>query len=1054
MPGHSSMLLRALPYIGERSSRGEARLCSRTNRVVDMAVVDPKRTLLEQATKRDPLRSEADIQASIHAYLVVSDLNIDEHQARMETPSGDGTRRRIDIEVGQLVIEVKKDLRHATTLQDGELQLAGYVRTRSMQSNTVYAGVLTDGELWRLYSVTESDCILVSELDLKYKSDELLHPWLETILATQHQVAPTPNEIVQRLGATSPAHQLEFAAFRNLYLTNVDNSEVQLKRSLWAKLLRTAFGSAFDDDDTLFINHTILVLSAEIIAHAALGFDVGSQSVLQPRDMAVGTEFANALITGVVEEDFFDWVLDVEGGEDLIRSLSRRIAQFNWDHVEHDVLKLLYESVISPDDRRSLGEYYTPDWLAEAIVEDTVDRPLEQRVADVACGSGTFLFHAIRRYLDASDSAGMKNADALDGLTSHVFGMDVHPVAVTIARVTYLLAIGNDRLMRERNPLSIPVYLGDSLQWEHKRDIFVSREELRIATSGTDLVSGTSTLFEEELVFPKSTLLHASSFDRLVNALSDKATDHSSRSSRDVILPTLRQHGVAEADIDTVVETFDLMRRLHADGRDGIWGYYVRNLVRPTWLAADENKVDVLVGNPPWLRYGKMTANMQERFIALMRERNLIKSRAGATSRDLAPLFTVRAIEMYLKAEGRFALIVPHGTITRQPNAPFRTGKWDSQLVDLRVAFDESWDLSKAATGFPNHAVVVRGGRSDEAVTLPKQVLKWITKGARSDVSLEKMRERLTMTEAVIGVTDGNEPESVFSPYKKRFRQGAVLFPRMLTLTEPGAANPLGLGMGRSAVRSRKTTLDNKPWRDVPPIEKVIENAYLKPVLLSENLVPYRLTGLAKAVLPISPKKNELLSSDAILATEGLGSWWAEAENIWEANKSKSDTGSFLERIDYIGQLSAQLPVPAFRVLYTKSGNSISAAVTVDSTAIIDTGLYWCATSSVDEARYLAGILNSTVVLERIKPFMAIGLFGERHIDKNVFRARIQPFDSANDAHRALVVLVKAAEESIAALDFADVKDFKQRRKTARALLKGDGIADKIEEAVRAVVPE
>lgn len=1019
-----------------------------------MGIVNAERALLEQVTKRDPLRSEADIQASIHAYLVVSDLNIDEQQARMEAPSGDGTRRRIDIEVGQLVIEVKKDLRHATTLQDGELQLAGYVRTRSDQSNTVYAGVLTDGELWRLYSVTEADCILVSELDLKYKSDELLHPWLETILATQNQVDPTPAEIMQRLGADSPAHQLEFVAFRNLYLTNSGHSDVQLKRGLWAKLLRTAFGSAFDDDDALFINHTMLVLSAEIIAHAALGFDVGAQSVLQPRDMAVGTEFANALITGVVEEDFFDWVLDVDGGEELIKSLSRRIAQFNWDHVKHDVLKLLYESVITPDDRRSLGEYYTPDWLAEAIVEDAVDQPLEQRVADVACGSGTFLFHAIRRYLQAADATGMKNADALDGLTSHVFGMDVHPVAVTIARVTYLLAIGNDRLMAERNPLSIPVYLGDSLQWEHRRDIFVSHEELRIATSGTDLVSGTSTLFDEELVFPKSTLLHATSFDRLVSALSDKATDHSVRNSRDVILPTLRQHGVAEADINTLVETYDLMRRLHADGRDGIWGYYVRNLVRPTWLASDENKVDVLVGNPPWLRYGQMTPNMQERFTTLMRERNLIKSRAGATSRDLAPLFTVRAVEMYLKAEGHFALIVPHGTITRQPNAPFRTGKWDSQLVGLRVAFDESWDLSKAATGFPNHAVVVRGGRSEKEVPLPSRVQMWVTKGSRSDVSLETMRERLTVTPSTIGVTSGDEPDSAFSPYKKRFRQGAVLSPRMLTFVEPGAANPLGLGMGRAAVKSRKTTLDKNPWKDLPPIEKVVENAYVRKVLLSENLVPYRLIGSAKAVLPISPKKNKLLTSDEIRATDGLGAWWAEAELLWGANKSEADKSAFLDRIDYIGQLSSQLPVPAFRVLYTKAGNSISAAVISDAAAVIDTSLYWCATASLDEARYLAGILNSTAVLERIRPFMAIGLFGPRHIDKNVFRAKIQPYDSSDAAHRDLVTLVETAEQQAAALELDGVNSFITARKKVRELLISNGTAEAIEAAVRAVVPE
>ena len=43
--------------------------------------------------------------------------------------------------------------------------------------------------------------------------------------------------------------------------------------------------------------------------------------------------------------------------------------------------------------------------------------------------------------------------------------MDLHPVAVTLARVTYLLAIGSDRLMHpDRGPIQVPVFLGDAVQ--------------------------------------------------------------------------------------------------------------------------------------------------------------------------------------------------------------------------------------------------------------------------------------------------------------------------------------------------------------------------------------------------------------------------------------------------------------------------------------------------------------------------------------------------------------------------------------------------------------
>jgi hypothetical protein len=48
-----------------------------------------------------------------------------------------------------------------------------------------------------------------------------------------------------------------------------------------------------------------------------------------------------------VDHDFFDWVLEVLGGEGFIATLARRLARFDWSTVEHVVLNVLYESVIS-----------------------------------------------------------------------------------------------------------------------------------------------------------------------------------------------------------------------------------------------------------------------------------------------------------------------------------------------------------------------------------------------------------------------------------------------------------------------------------------------------------------------------------------------------------------------------------------------------------------------------------------------------------------------------------------------------------------------------------
>src|SRR5690606_28818576 len=106
----------------------------------------------------------------------------------------------------------------------------------------------------------------------------------------------------------------------------------------------------------------------------------------------------------------------------------------------------------------------------------------------------------------------------------------------------------------------------------------------------------------------------------------------------------LAAHGVTGSDRDTVTEAFEILCRLHDDRRNHIWGYYIRNQARPAWLSRPENRVDVLVGNPPWLAYRYMDAGRQERFRELAGERGLWAGAEVATHQDLSALFVVRAV--------------------------------------------------------------------------------------------------------------------------------------------------------------------------------------------------------------------------------------------------------------------------------------------------------------------------------------------------------------------------------------------------------------------------
>ena len=202
-----------------------------------------------------------------------------------------------------------------------------------------------------------------------------------------------------------------------------------------------------------------------------------------PAALLSGRALADAGILGAVEADFFDWPLKLPDGAELVRHVALQTARFRLRDVEADVLKILYDSLVDPDQRHDLGEYYTPDWLAARIVATAVEAPLEQRVLDPACGSGTFLFHAVRRLIAAGRAAGWAGPRILQACAENVRGLDVHPVAVTLARVTWLLALGDlatDRPAR----LTVPVFLGDVMQWNLRR--YVGGADVLVEVPGDD----------------------------------------------------------------------------------------------------------------------------------------------------------------------------------------------------------------------------------------------------------------------------------------------------------------------------------------------------------------------------------------------------------------------------------------------------------------------------------------------------------------------------------------------------------------------------------------
>lgn len=111
-------------------------------------------------------------------------------------------------------------------------------------------------------------------------------------------------------------------------------------------------------------------------------------------------------ITNFLEGDLFSWYLPAWSDpiEKLVRKMISKLDEYNpgtfseEPEQSRDLLKKLYQQLFPKSVRHDLGEYYTPDWLAEHVLNELgYEGDPDKRLLDPACGSGTFLVMAINR---------------------------------------------------------------------------------------------------------------------------------------------------------------------------------------------------------------------------------------------------------------------------------------------------------------------------------------------------------------------------------------------------------------------------------------------------------------------------------------------------------------------------------------------------------------------------------------------------------------------------------------------------------------------------------
>lgn len=931
-------------------------------------------------------------------------------------------RGRPDLPFGDVILEMKTDVCRERDKALEELRTYGPL-VYSEHRKKVPIGLVTDGLKYEVYvfetidgepKVEDNGEFVVSpnpidSFEVGRLSPEEFCIRLDSLLFKQRPI-PTPGDLAIRFGPGSPTYHTIMTGLEAAYSLAVKPTTTRFQQ--WEKNMGIVYGRS--PGIKAFLGHTYLVLLSRLLIDLKINGPIRNEDDL--RKSIRGERLAQYGLGGY-EGGYFLWVLDASAEKvtlPILRSLSDQLSTYDFNRVTGDLFRLIYQEIVTGEVRHRTGEYYTPQWLAELVVRRVLESEDAESVIDPACGSGTFLAASIEIL--------RKRGFHLQDILKQVVGIDINPMAVEIARATYLLALG--RLLNERvSEIDLPVYVADSLRLPKPEKVIDAQIPVfRFEVYGETIALPESLAQDEEVLLSILRMfLHVlDSYEHgkigkseAINTMAVKVLHVYSKRKQ-----IREEWAVLEQTLSVLIKLID--RRLNS-----IWVFLLRNLYAPARLS--QVRFDAVIGNPPWisLRY-IIDDNYQDFIKTKMKERELLDSARPqlVTQTEIATLFYIESARNYLKKDGVIAFVMPRSVLTgSQQHRLFQNTK--------TPAFKHIFDFEGVSPIFNVPCCVVFGSNKGKT-KFPVKMTVFEGKLPGRDCVYSEALEVISETDAKWDPAGYAPPEETESYYRDKFRQGATIVPRCFWFVDFSPHPELGIDPSspllKTSMEAERT--GKKPWNAIRLSGKV-ESKYVYSTLLAKDMSSFAFHELKPIVLPVaieSEGRLRLLEADDLKALGDfhMQAWLETCEKHWKANatkKSIKSCPSVTQWVDYQNKLTKQT-LERYAVLYPASGTHLAACMLdtqslprfkMDGQTIAPNGFladaktYIYRTESKDEAMYLVGILNSKALNDAIKMTQSRGTFGPRDIHKRPLEFAIPRYDGGKDAHRRIAEIAESA---------------------------------------------
>jgi type I restriction-modification system DNA methylase subunit len=737
-------------------------------------------------------------------------------------------------------------------------------------------------------------------------------------------------------------------------------------------------------------------------------------------DIENGGIYARKGITNFLEGDFFRWYLDAFDSpelKDAIRNIARTLLEFEaaTSSIEpestRDLLKKLYQYLVPQEVRHRLGEYYTPDWLAELLINEVgYDGNNFKRFLDPACGSGTFLVFAIQKAI----SWGIKNKrpalEIIKSIKSNIWGFDLNPLAVIAARTNYLFSLGNlvNEILEKGGTLEIPVYLCDSVLTP-------------ISTSGNlfgDYLEVTTSVGKFRV--PAQWVKHNGFLLTQAAPLIEEMIKNNYTSEE--AIRRLKKEGLLIANDEEIVKDFyKQILELEKQNKNSIWARFLKNVFAPTVAG----KFDFIVGNPPWILWEILSKEYREATLKLWQNYNLfpVTKTYGFSRPDFSMLFVYASADYYMNNGSKLGFLITQEVFKSKGSGEgFRRFKLDNKNY-LKVLKAHDLATIQPFEGAANKTAIIIL-KKGEKTKFPVPYYIWTKKKGVGKIPTDKLLNEvstLLQKKRYYAKPIGSEvgPWYHYLDKDKSLRkiQGENYYKAQYGVeTKPYGVFWLNL---KQVLSDGTIIINNVPEKGklkIPRVEEKIEADLVYPAIRGSDIK--RWGSQNEIFILLTHDKNGEPFEEAQLKKNypRTYTYLTRFKNILLNINAKSTKRIREQKAFYAMFGIDKNTFSNFKVVWGYMGNDILASVITSIktpfTYKITIPLYttcFYPTNNLNEAHYLCAIINSNPVRNFIKSFSSAGRgFGTPSVMEHI---GIPKFDPKNKVHKKLSEISKSCHK-------------------------------------------